>query len=80
MPYFHENIHIIPAKTGPIFTGSCHGNFGPENFGPRDRNSTKKFHGIVVLSWNFSPPVNKCYKQIILIYDGVAIQKYMKII
>ena len=48
----------------------CQGNFGPENFGPKARNSTKKFHGIVVLLWNYSPPVNKCHKQIILIYDG----------
>ena len=49
---------------GEDIYGYCHGNFGRENFGPRDRNSTKRFRGIVVLSWKFSPPVNKCHTQI----------------
>ena len=43
---------LLPGMT-------CHGNFGPENFGPGDRNSTKMFRGISVLSWNLSPPLTK---------------------
>ena len=49
----------IAEHKAAVRRGDCHGNFGPENFGPGDRNSTKMFRGISVLSWNLSPPVNK---------------------
>ena len=53
-------MYYIYGQSGPsLLIESCHGNFGPENFGPGDRNSTKMFRGISVLSWNLSPPVNK---------------------